>query len=173
MSKIDLYEGIKADLEGLTYTKGDSTVGQVQTVALWRNQIEREPEEIPFLYPAIFIEFLTSNYMESSSKAYQSLELTVRLHICFESYKDEDLDVLRLTQAVYSAMQLKNYAGTTGFFAAMKRRNEEQNFDHPNVQDFIQDYSVGTAKDFYKDQRPTVDATVNTLTITPEVVTEI
>jgi len=172
MSKIDLYEGIKADLTGLTYVKGDGTVEEIKTIALWRNQIEREDIENPFLYPAVFIEFLTSNYMESSSKAYQSLELTVRLHICFESYKDEDLDVLRLTQQVYSTMQLKNYAGTNGKFGAMKRRNEEQNFDHPNIQDFIQDYSVGTAKDYGADARPTTEATVSVLTTTPEVVTE-
>ena len=173
MSKIALYNGIKTDLLNLPYTKEDETTDTIKHVALWRNQIAREPEEIPFLYPAVFIEFLTSNYLESSSKAYQELELTVRLHICFESYKDEDLDVLNLTQAVYSAMQLKNYAGTSAYFGSMKRRNEEQNFDHPNVQDFMQDYSVGKAKDYFKDERPSVTGTISTLITNKEIVEEI
>ena len=173
MSKIALYEGIKADLLNLPYTKGDNTEDTIKHVALWRNQIVREPEEIPFLYPAVFIEFLTSNYLESSSKAYQELEMTVRLHICFESYKDEDLDILRLTQTVYSTMQLKAYSSSMGYFGVMKRRNEEQNFDHPNVQDFMQDYSVGKAKDYYKDERPSVNGTVDTLVTIKEIVEEI
>lgn len=164
MSKIDLYNGIVTDLGFVRYIDSNGVEQAIKTIALWRNQIERESEEIPFLYPAVFIEFLTSNYMESSSKAYQSLELTVRLHICFESYLTQDLDVLKLTQAVYSAMQFKQY----GMFGVMKRRNEEQNFDHNNVQDFIQDYSVGTAKDFIADQRPSTPATIDTIIIIPE-----
>lgn len=158
MSKVTLYEGIKAHLEEIT---------AIKTVALWRNQIERENVEIPFLYPAVFIEFLTSDYMESSSKAYQTLNLTVRLHICFESYETEDLTILDLTQQVYEKMQLKQY----GTFGAMKRRNEEQNFDHDNVQDFIQDYDIGQAKDFGADARPSTNATIDTIVITPEIET--
>jgi len=166
VSKIDLYNGIVSDLGFVRYIDVNGVEQSIKTIALWRNQIEREAEEIPFLYPAVFIEFLTSNYMESSSKAYQSLELTVRLHICFESYLTQDLDVLQLTQAVYSTMQFKQY----GMFGVMKRRNEEQNFDHNNVQDFIQDYSVGTAKDFIADQRPSTPAIIDTIIITPEIV---
>ena len=167
--KTTLYNGIKADLENLSYTKSDGSTGRVKTVALWRNQLDRERQEIPFLFDAVFIEFLTSNYMESSSKAYQSLDMTVRLHICFESYKTEDLDILALTQEVYSKMQLAQY-GTCG---NMKRRNEEQNFDHPNVQDFIQDYDIGKAHDYNADRRPSTPATISTLIITPEIVSEI
>lgn len=166
MSKIDLYNGIVTDLGFVRYIDVNGVEQSIKSIALWRNQIEREAEEIPFLYPAVFVEFLTSNYMESSSKAYQSLELTVRLHICFESYLTQDLDLLKLTQAVYGAMQFKQY----GMFGVMKRRNEEQNFDHNNVQDFIQDYSVGTAKDFIADQRPSTTATIDTIIITPEIV---
>lgn len=158
MSKVTLYEGIKAHLEEIT---------AIKTVALWRNQIERENVEIPFLYPAVFIEFLTSDYMESSSKVYQTLNMTVRLHICFESYDTEDLTILDLTQQVYEKMQLKQY----GYFGAMKRRNEEQNFDHDNVQDFIQDYDCGQAKDFGADARPSTEATIDTIVITPEIET--
>jgi len=169
MSKAVLYEGIKADLTNLSYTKADGTTDRIKTIALWRNQLEREYEEIPFLFPAVFIEFLTSNYNESSSKAYQTLNMTVRLHICFESYKTEDLDILILTQEIYSALQQKSYSNTNMHFGVMKRRNEEQNFDHPNIQDFIQDYEVSQAKDYGADARPSTPTTVDTLIITPEV----
>lgn len=158
MSKVTLYEGIKAHLE---------EIADIKTVALWRNQLERENIEIPFLYPAVFIEFLTSDYMESSSKAFQTLNMTVRLHICFESYETEDLTILDLTQQVYSKLQLKQY----GYWGVMKRRNEEQNFDHDNVQDFIQDYDCGQCKDFGADARPSVNATIDTIIITPDIET--
>lgn len=161
MSKTALYNGIKTDLT-------NANIG-IKTIALWRNQIEREPDEIPFLYPAVFIEFLTSNYMESSSKAYQTLNMTVRLHVCFESYKTEDLDILTLTQEIYSTLQLKAYSSANLHFGVLKRRNEEQNFDHPNIQDFMQDYDVSMAKDYGADARPSQETTVNTLNITPEI----
>jgi hypothetical protein len=165
MSKITLYNGIKADLLTVNYLKSNGTYEYVKTVALWRNQIEKENVEIPFLYPAVFIEFLSSNYMESSSKTYQELTLTVRLHICYESYLTEDLDLLNLTQEVYSKMQLKQY----GFFGVMKRRNEEQDFDHNNVQDFKQDYEVSQAKDYGADKRPSTLATINDIVIIPDI----
>jgi hypothetical protein len=149
MSKITLYNGIKADLLTVNYLKSNGTYEYVKTVALWRNQIEKENVEIPFLYPAVFIEFLSSNYMESSSKAYLT----------------EDLDLLNLTQEVYSKMQLKQY----GFFGVMKRRNEEQDFDHNNVQDFKQDYEVSQAKDYGADKRPSTLATINSIVIIPDI----
>lgn len=165
MSKITLYEGIVTALTGLSYTKADGTTDRLKTVALWRNQIQREPEEIPFLYPAVFIEFLPTNYMEGSSQAHQSVNMTVRLHICFESYKTEDLDILLLTQEVYSAIQLKQW----GYWGKMKRRNEEQDFDHPNIQDFIQDYDCGQGKDYGADKRPSIEGTIDAINITTEI----
>lgn len=169
MSKIDLYEGIKADLTDLTYIKEDGSTGRVQTVALWRNQPGNYDKENPFLYDAIFIEFLTSNFMESSSKVYQTVDMTVRLHICFNSFKTEDLDVLRLTEAVYMKMQQKQYS----YWGVMKRRNEEQNFDHGDIQDFMQDYDCGKGKDYGADQRPNTPATIDNIIITPEITNDL
>lgn len=130
MSKLTLYNGIKADLEAIT---------GIKHVALWRNQLERENEEQPFLYPAIFIELLPSNYQDKGNKALsQQYDLTVRLHICFESYEDEDTTILTLVDSVWQTMHRKQY----GTFGNLLRRNEEQNFDHSNIQDYIQDYQT-------------------------------
>jgi hypothetical protein len=163
VSKIALYEGIKADLMQVTALKGDNTPMRFKKVELWRNNLQRETKEQAFLFPSCFVEFLPSNYMELSSGV-QSYDLTVRLHICFESYKDEDVDVLRLTDAVYAAMQGKQYS----YFAKMKRRDETQDFDHDNVQDYMQDYYVGKAKDFGADARPTTEAQIDEIIINTE-----
>lgn len=130
MSQLTLYTGLKADL---------TAISGVKYVALWNNQLERENVEQPFLYPAIFIEFLPSNFRDKGNKASsQEYDLTVRLHICFESYKDEDTDILTLKQNVWQTVHRKQY----GVFGNLMRRNEEQNFDHPNIQDYIQDYAT-------------------------------
>lgn len=164
MSKIILYEGVKADLLQVITTKGDGSTMRFKVVELWRNLLQRENTEQPRLFPACFIEFLPSNYMEQSGGV-QNYDLTLRLHICFESYKDEDTDVLKLVDATYAAVQLKQY----GYFAKLKRREETQDFDHDNVQDYMQDYYAGKAKDFIADTRPTTDAQIDTITIIPEV----
>jgi len=130
MSQLTLYNGLKTDL---------TAISGIKYVALWNNQLERESEEQPFLYPAIFIEFLPSNFRDKGNRASsQEYDLTVRLHICFESYKDEDTDILTLKQNVWQTVHRKQY----GVFGNLLRRNEEQNFDHPNIQDYIQDYAT-------------------------------
>jgi hypothetical protein len=147
MSKQILYNGLKSTLETVTAQRAEpldgSTAMSFKTIRLWRNDTERESEEIPFLLPACLIEFLPSNYSELSNQV-QEYDMTVRLHIIFESYKDEDTDVLALVDATYAKVQATQY----GFFGKMKRRNEEQNFDHTNWQDYIQDYDCGKVLDY-------------------------
>jgi hypothetical protein len=130
MSKLTLYNSLKTDLEAIS---------GIKHVALWRNNLERENEEIPFLFPVIFIEFLPSNYRDKGKGASsQEYDMVVRLHICFESYKDEDTDILTLTDLVWDTIHANQY----GTFGKLLRRSEEQNFDHDNVQDYIQDYQT-------------------------------
>ena len=130
MSKLTLFNSLKADL---------IAISGIKHVSLWNNQIERENIENAFLYPAIFIQFLPSEYRDKGVVGkYQEYDMTVRLHICFESYKDEDTDILTLTDNVWSLVQGNQY----GNFGKLLRRNEEQNFDHPNVQDYTQDYAT-------------------------------
>lgn len=130
MSKLTLYNSLKTDLGAIT---------GIKHVALWNNQLERENEENPFLYPAIFIEFMASNYRDKGKLAVsQEYDMNVRLHICFESYLDEDTTILDLTDSVWQTVHSKQ----CGTFGKLLRRNEEQNFDHPNVQIYIQDYAT-------------------------------
>lgn len=154
--KIVLYNGVKGLLEEIQIPRIDTSKGvmRFKTIRLWRNDMEREKDEIPFLMPAALIELLPSNYMELSN-GLQSYDLTLRIHIVFESYKDEDLDVLNLVDGVYRKLQGKQF----GYLAKLKRRAEDQNFDHSNWQDYMQDYDCGKAKDF-----PTSDKVETTLT---------
>lgn len=143
MSKATLYTGLKADLATVSIIDTAGNTLTFQEISLWRNQQVNEAIEIPFNYPACFIEFLPSDYMELSSGA-QSFDLTVRLHICFKSFKTEDVDILKLCDAVYAKIQLKQYST----YGKMKRRSETQDFDHNQVQDYQQDYWIGKANDF-------------------------
>lgn len=168
MSKQAIYTGLKPILEAVTAVRADSTIMTVKYVGLWRNNLAREREEIPNQFPAIYLEFLPSNFMELS-KGVQSYDLMLRLHICFESYKDEDLDILELVDAVYRNTQFTQF----GYANKLKRRNEEQNFDHPNVQDYIQDYDCGKVPAYLADKRVTTEADIDTIVITPEITNEI
>ena len=152
MSKKLLYTGLKADLLTVTAQRAaplsGSTELKFKTVRMYRNELLRESEENNFPpLPACMIELLPSNYMELSNGV-QCYELTVRLHILFESYKDEDTDIFALVDQTYAKIQGKSYGNSVCAFGKMKRRNEEQNFDHDNVQDYIQDYDCGTVMDY-------------------------
>lgn len=154
MSKLTLYNSLKADLVA---------INSIKHVALWNNQLERENEENPFLYPAIFIEFLPSTFRDKGKYAVsQEYDMTVRLHVCFESYLDEDTTILTLLDNVWQTVHAKQY----DIFGKLLRRNEEQNYDHPNVQVYIQDYAT------LGNDNKTTDTTTATLApvITGEIV---
>ncbi len=155
MSKKELYTDIKTTLEEL------KTTSVLKHVALWNNQPERENVENAFLYPAVFIEFVPSDYSDLSNGV-QQVFLTVRLHVCFESYKDEDIDVLDLADKVFQKMHTKQF----GYYGKLLRRNEEQNFDHSNVQDYMIDFAT-MGNDYGSDNRPSLEHTATQdLTVT-------
>lgn len=130
MSKLTLYNSLKTDLV---------SIFGVKHVALWNSQIDNEANEIPFLYPAIFIEFMPSTYTDKGNKATsQQYDMNIRLHICFEEYKQTDVEILTLVDNVWQKIHTKQY----GTFGKLLRRNEEQNFDHGNIQVYNQDYST-------------------------------
>jgi hypothetical protein len=148
VSKIATYNGLKADLLNLTYTKQDSTTGKVKFVGLWSNN--EEQMDIPDLLPAIYIEFLPAQYRELTN-GIQDFDIDIKLHIIFESYKDVDLDVLALEDKVFSVVHKKQY----GFWGQLIRVSDQQDFDHTNVQEFSQIYRARSCKTYTADNRPT------------------
>ena len=148
MSKLALYNGLRADIEAL---------GVFKYVRLYNSQFEhqeaKDNDQNAFLFPCCLIELKPSNYRDLTVGV-QQYDMTVTLHIGFESYKDEDTYILQLVQDVFKQVYRKQYA----YFTMLMRRDERQNFDHPNVQIYEQDYFT-TGKDFDADTRPGTLAT--------------
>lgn len=157
MSKLELYNGIKTDL---------LTISEIKHVDLFNSQFDNEDKEHAFLYPAVFIQFLNSSYTDNGKIVnQQNVNQTIRLHICFESYKDTDTDILTLVDTIWQKLHLKRY----GDWSKLLRRNEEHSADHPNVQVFYQDYETVGFEQYVIDTTtatltPVINATINTIT---------
>lgn len=172
MTKRELYLAIKNDLINLTYEKSTGVTETVSdtNIAIWRNQVGNAGSYTGS-YPAIFVEFLNTQYSESNSKVYQSYDLVLRLHLC-RTTTDNETDTLanfNFADAVFKNLQLKQY----GDFAPMKRRAESVAFSYDTVQNYIQDYLVGQAKDYGADKRLTTDFTIENVVINKEITNDI
>jgi len=149
--QLALYNAIKTRLEAIAALK---------YVTLWNNQFERESENVSFGYPCAFIEFTDINYVDDLNLR-QRCNMTVNIHIGFESYKTTDTEILTLKQTVNAALHGKSIENQT----RMLRRSETQNFDHTNVQEYIIGYEV-TGNDITAMNLPTTEATVTNIDLT-------
>lgn len=145
--QLELYNALKARIETLTSLK---------KVGLWNNQFERENVNVPFNYPCCWIEFADITYL-NYLKGEQQVTMTVNLHLGFESYKTEDTAILQLKQDLHA----KVHTMTTGYWTKLLRSAESQNFDHPNIQEYIISYTV-SGKDYSVLTTPTTEATIDT-----------
>lgn len=132
---------------------------------LFNNQFENEPEENPFLYPIVFIQFQPQEFRELSVGVQQA-DYIITTHLGFESYKDEDTDVLQLKQDLYKVVQ--RFRGGDLNFSKLLRVAERPNYNHPNVQVYETDYFT-TVKDFDTDIRPATSVTPVALDLTGEI----
>lgn len=140
MSKVALYNGLKTDL---------LAIPGIKHVALFNNQVQKYEENNSFLCPAVFIQFMPSGYTDLSLGV-QQYDLIVRLHIVHETYATDDITLLTLNNSIFSIIHLNQYEK----FGRLSRVNEEEDFDHPAIQDHIQDYKT-LGKDYAADKRPT------------------
>ena len=147
----DLYTEIRTKLEAIT---------GIKYVRLWNNQFERENVNEAFQYPCCLIEFEPTECRDLLNGV-QQYDFVVCIHLGFESYKTEDIDILDLKQQVY--IVLNRFASTTNMFSYLSRESETQNFDHDNIQDYQIRFKV-TGKDFDGDTRPNTPVTVAVLT---------
>lgn len=149
----ELYIALKAQIE---------TYSAIKHVDLWNNQIERENVEITFAYPAVFIEFANINYTDQT-KGVQSFEMDCLIHIVDVSYEKTNTNILQLKQNVNAYIQ--NF--TQGYHTKMLRRNDQPNYDHTNVQEWITTYHI-SGKDFSANTLPTTEANVDTIVLNLE-----
>lgn len=146
----EIYIALKQEIE--------SNLPKLKKVALFNNQFENESVENPFEYPCCFLQFSPVNFKDLTMGV-QQVEITLTTHLGFESYKDEDVDVLDLKQELYKVVQRFQYLN--GNMSMFTRIAERPNYDHNNIQVYETDYKF-TVKDFTADIRPT-----KTVTATP------
>ena len=147
-----LFIALKTLLESIT---------NIKYVALWNNQFERENENVSFNYPCVFIEFTDIVYTDLL-KGIQQVDMNVNLHLGFESYLTEDLDILTLKQTIYSYVNRFESSDSSGTSSRLLRRSETQNFDHDNIQEYILTFAC-SGKDYSVISGPSTEAEVDTL----------
>jgi hypothetical protein len=144
--QLEYYTALKARVETLTALK---------KVGLWDNQFEREPVNVPFLYPCCWIEFTDIVYSDYL-KGVQKYDMIVNFHLGFESFKTEDIEILQLKQDLHNVV----HTFQSDYNTKLLRRGEVQNFDHTNIQEYILSYET-SGKDYFTD--PLVPAQIDTL----------
>lgn len=143
------------------------TSGVVKTFKLFNNQYNNETTELPFLYPSAFLEFASVPYITRLDGVQVAEGSILRLHIGFESLKDNDLNVLDTLEAIFLALQDQRHP--EGAFGTLRRVNEAQDVDHDRVQVWLMEFetticddSAAHIKDLVKVETPrTVEITVD------------
>lgn len=113
-------------------------VPELKTIGLFNNQFEKESENNPIGFPALFVEFDSIDW-RSQQRGIQIGLSVIRFHIGVETYKTNfsgeqiwepnDLEFLELVEKIHVAIH--------GFddvnFTPLLRVAESQNTDHDNV----------------------------------------
>jgi hypothetical protein len=147
------------------------TETSVQHVRLWNNQVNlaNQNEQIPFLFPAVFIDFPTIEWTQLS-KGKQNSTLIVRVYIVFESFhtneNEEDVAVFDLRDEVYLALQ--NYQPSMS--SALIRVAEQTDINHTNMYVWQMDFSCSFTDDVASEPRNPQNATVTTLTLDTDLI---
>jgi hypothetical protein len=131
----ELYERLKANITQYL---------DIKYIALWNNQLAHingdtndGRNQKPFGYPAVFIEFMDSDFRQLSMGV-QEFNINLRVHLAYKTLLTEDLDLLDFKQKLYwvcERFQIPNWS-------RMTRRHEEWDYDHDNVIHLITTYSV-------------------------------
>lgn len=154
--ELELYNALKKEIE--------DKLPEIKTVRLFNNQFESMNVENAFSFPCVMLQFQSTGFRELS-QGVQQFDMTVTTHLGFESYKDEDTDILRLKQDLFKVVnRFRNE-----YFSRLLRVDERPNYNHSNYQVFETDYKT-TGKDFTTDIRPSTEVEV-VPSISPSIVT--
>lgn len=124
-------------------------------VDIWRNQFDNEDKENAFLFPCAFIEFNNSQFVNLLQDV-QLYDCFITIHSGYQSFKDEDIEILTLEQLVQSKVHYYMPSTTCG---KLLRTGIVENEDYGNLRDLKIEFKT-TIKDFVSDNRPTIDATL-------------
>jgi hypothetical protein len=144
--ELEIYNAIKARIR--------DKVPEIKNVRLFNNQFkkleEKKANENPFLFPSLLLEFEFPSGILDLNLGIQQMDVRLITHLGFESYKDEDENILALKQKVFKYLQ--HYNTADGGFTPLIRAGQQMDFDHDNLQVFKTEW-LTNVKDFTADKR--------------------
>lgn len=141
-------------------------------VRLWNNQVKlsEEGEQIPFKFPAVFIDFPTIEWAQMGKGVQNSDRLIVRLYICSESFhtaeNEEDLEIFTLRENVFMAIQ--DFKPTSS--GKLIRKAEQTDPNHTNIYTWVMDYETNFQETEGQYPRNATEAEITTLTLTKDLI---
>lgn len=106
---------------------------------LWNRQVEFLEKEIPFLLPAVFVEFENIQWKTLGGGVAQEADVSIKLHVVSAwrgptgiETRDlhENLSYLNLTSLIFERLQNKAFCRNGGFFT---RVSSETDHDHEKI----------------------------------------
>ena len=120
-------------------------IGTIKFVRLFNDQFNKSNDdnsdkdiEQAFPYPCVFIEFTGDNPQTSAGLGVKTLDVRIRFHIGFESYKLEDLAMFDTVAVVQEA--LEGYA--VDGVSPLTYEGQVMDYDHNNVYVYMLDFST-------------------------------
>lgn len=147
--KLDIFNDIVTSVEAIVDI---NSIRVINTVELWNNQIEKETEEIPVNYPAVYIEFgeipwTSTNQPPSTlgprgdvTKEQKGINSLITIHIALSQLEDET-DSFPIIDAIIDTV----YFAIQGLFknekySSLLRIAERQDIDHGRIIDWQMDF---------------------------------
>lgn len=147
-AKLDIFNDIVTKIEAIVDT---DSVKVINTVELWNSQLENEGEEIPFNFPAVFIEFSlipwTSTNQQSPTNSgtgdivaeQKGIDSLVTLHIAFSQLENETVS-FPLISPIIDEVYFAVHKLSGDFYSQLLRVEERQDTDHDRVIDWQMDF---------------------------------
>lgn len=147
-AKLDIFNDIVTAVEAIIDTDG---VRVINTVELWNSQLENETEEIPFNFPAVFIEFAeipwtSTNKAPPASSSVGNIigeqkgeDALIILHIAFSQLENETVS-FPIISPIIDQVYFKVHKLSGDFYSELLRSAERQDTDHNRVIDWQMDF---------------------------------
>lgn len=176
-AKLDIFNDIVTAVEAIT----DNGVRVINTVELWNSQLENEEEEIPFNFPAVFIEFPLIPWTTTNQPPptignqgdiigeQKGIDALITLHIAFSQLENVTVSfpiISPTIDRVYFAV----HKLSGDFYSQLLRVEERQDTDHNRVIDWQMDFLTTLFQCGEKDSDLTE---IPGGTITPEIIIDL
>jgi len=156
--KSNIWKGLKAKLLEL------KNEGVLKHYAIYNTQIESESTEIPFDFPALFVEFSSIIWERTGLRAVNSAQknkqignVTITFHIAFEKYSSETDAFEEIDAEIDKIIEKFHVVVIDEFETALLRSAERQDSNHNNVIVWQVDFTCMVQETF--EDKTVIDAT--------------